>query len=125
MPRRRGDSRRARRSAARRARSPVGILYPTELTEDLRWSRLYRRWFERRGWRVVLGSPFNLRRAGGGGVALFDVPCDVFVRHYKTDWWGERLPVWDDEEPFADPAPLAEPLARAPRRDARAGGARW
>jgi len=33
------------------------------------------------------------------------------LRHYKTDWWGERLPVRDDEEPFADPEPLTAPLA--------------
>jgi glutathionylspermidine synthase len=57
-----------------------------------------------------LGSPFNLA-ACPGGVALLGQPCDVFIRHYKTDWWVERQPVWLDEEPFADAEPLAGPLA--------------
>jgi glutathionylspermidine synthase len=35
----------------------------------------------------------------------------VVVRHYKTDWWGERLPVWKDEAPYPDAAPLTEPLS--------------
>ena len=87
----------------------VGILYPTELVEDLSMILIYRRWLEARGCRVVLGSPFNLRRVGTQA-ALFDVPCDVFVRHYKTDWWSEREPVRDDEPPFADAEPLAEQL---------------
>ncbi|HZN38683.1 MAG TPA: glutathionylspermidine synthase family protein, partial [Planctomycetota bacterium] len=30
--------------------------------------------------------------------------------HYKTDWFGERLPVADDDEPCADRAPLVQPL---------------
>ncbi len=42
---------------------------------------------------------------------LFDTPCDVFVRHYKTDWWTERRPVWSDEPPVPDPDPLSEKLA--------------
>jgi glutathionylspermidine synthase len=89
----------------------VGIVYPTELTEDLSMIKLYQRWLEKRGARVTLGSPFNLRRTSDGGAALFDARCDVFLRHYKTDWWGERLPIWDDEEPFSDPHPLAGPLS--------------
>jgi hypothetical protein len=88
----------------------VGILYPTELVEDLSMILLYRRWLEARGCRVVLGSPFNLGRAAGGRVALFDVPCDVLVRHYKTDWWSEREPARDDDEPFSDVEPLATQL---------------
>jgi glutathionylspermidine synthase len=87
----------------------VGLVYPTELTEDLSLIRLYRRWFEARGWRVVLGSPYNLRREKGA-IFLFDEACQIIVRHYKTDWWGERRPVWEDAEPFADPIPLVEPL---------------
>jgi glutathionylspermidine synthase len=58
----------------------------------------------------VLGSPFNLSRAPGGRVALFDTPCDVLVRHYKTDWWSEREPARDDDEPFTDNEPLAAQL---------------
>jgi glutathionylspermidine synthase len=93
----------------RRAPLVVGILYPTELVEDLSMILLYRRWLEARGCRVVLGSPFNLGPIGGG-VGLFDVRCDVIVRHYKTDWWSEREPVRDDEAAFADAEPLARPL---------------
>ena len=89
----------------------VGIVYPTEMPEDLSMVLLYRRWFEERGWRVTLGSPFNLRRFGGGRAGLFGTPCDVFIRHYKTDWWTERLPVWADEPPVPDPEPLNEQLA--------------
>jgi hypothetical protein len=71
---------------------------------------LYRRWLEKRDWRVVLGSPFNLHATADGGVALFGCPCDVLFRHYKTDWWGERLPVWRDEVAYSDPEPLTQPL---------------
>jgi hypothetical protein len=88
----------------------VGILYPTELVEDLSMILLYRRWLEARGCRVVLGSPFNLSRAPGGGVALFGAPCDVLVRHYKTDWWSEREPARDDDEGYRDADPLATQL---------------
>lgn len=72
---------------------------------------LYRQWFEARGWRVTLGSPFNLRRFGEHRAGLFDVPCDVFLRHYKTDWWAERNPAWADEPPVPDPEPLSQELA--------------
>jgi hypothetical protein len=88
----------------------VGIVYPTELAGDFALVRLYQRWCERRGHRVMLGSPFNLQPATAGRVALFGVPCDLVIRHYKTDWWGERLPIWRDEEPYPDPAPLLGPL---------------
>jgi hypothetical protein len=93
----------------------VGIIYPTEITEDLALVALYRGWLESRGVRVVLGSPFNLRARPDGGVAVLDVPCDLLIRHYKTDWWGERLPVWSDEPPPPDPAPLGGPLGAVAR----------
>ena len=88
----------------------VGIIYPTEMTDDLSVISLYARWFESRGARVVLGSPFNLRPDGRGGVALFGISCSVIWRHYKTDWWGERRTIWRSESPYADAAPLSEPL---------------
>jgi glutathionylspermidine synthase len=88
----------------------VGLVYPTELSEDLSMLALYRRWLEKRDWRVVLGSPFNLHATSDGDVALFGCPCDVLFRHYKTDWWGERLPVWRDEIAYSDPEPLTRPL---------------
>jgi glutathionylspermidine synthase len=89
----------------------AALIYPTELTEDLSMIALYRRWFAARGWNVTLGSPYNLCAQPGGGLALFESPCDLVVRHYKTDWWTERRPVWRDEAPFPDAEPLAGPLA--------------
>lgn len=87
----------------------VGIVYPTEFTEDLALVRLFRQWFESWGWEVVLGSPYNLSLSKDNTLHLFDTPVSAILRHYKTDWWGERLPVWADEE-IPDREPLAEPL---------------
>ncbi len=88
----------------------VGILYPTELAEDLSMITLYENLFQRHGCRVVRGSPFNLHRLPSGELTMFDVPVKILIRHYKTDWWGERLPVWSDEEDFLDPDPLDRQL---------------
>ena len=74
--------------------------------------RLYRRWFEERGWELVLGSPFNLTAGPDSTALLFDTPVSVVLRHYKTDWWGERVSPWDDEE-IPDDSPLAAPLGVA------------
>lgn len=95
---------------APREHPAVGIVYPTDLPEDLSMIALYRSWFERRGMRVVIGSPYNLQPRSDGGVGLFDVPVEIIVRHYKTDWWGERLPVWSDQPDYPDPDPLDPPL---------------
>jgi hypothetical protein len=81
------------------------------MPDDLGLVVLYRRWLEQAGYEVVLGSPYNLQRVAGRGVGMFGRRCDVVLRHYKTDWWGERLPLRDDEQPFADPDPLTAPLA--------------
>jgi hypothetical protein len=89
----------------------VGLVYPTELAGDFGLLRLYQDWCQRRGLATVLGSPFNLHATPDGGVGLFGRRCDLLVRHYKTDWWGERRPIWDDEVPYADAEPLAGPLA--------------
>jgi hypothetical protein len=89
----------------------IGILYPTELPEDLPLVAELRRWLEATGHRVLLGSPFNLHATRAHGVGLFGEQVDVVIRHYKTDWWGEREPCWRDQAPFRDPAPLSEPLA--------------
>lgn len=88
----------------------IGILYPTDLPEDLSMIALYQEWFQRRGHRVVLGSPYNLHRLADGSITMFDVPIHTMIRHYKTDWWGERLPIWLDEPEFTDPDPLASQL---------------
>ncbi|MBX7222181.1 MAG: glutathionylspermidine synthase family protein [Blastocatellia bacterium] len=99
-------------SHAKRTDQPlaqVGIIYPTELTEDLGMMTLFRRWLEAAGIQVVVGSPFNLHRTADR-LEILGVPVDLVVRHYKTDWWGERLPVWADQAEFPDPDPLYGPL---------------
>jgi glutathionylspermidine synthase len=88
----------------------VGIVYPTELTEDLGMISLYHHWLREAGYQVTLGSPFNLQSGGPTGVRLLDVPCDVVVRHYKTDWWGERASVWREEDEYPDKEPLEAQL---------------
>jgi len=87
----------------------IGIIYPTELSEDLAMITLFTRWLEAAGIRVVCGSPFNLRRTTKG-IEVLGIPVNLIVRHYKTDWWGERLPVWNDAADYADPEPLYEQL---------------
>jgi hypothetical protein len=42
-------------------------------------------------------------------VSLLGQPCDIIVRHYKTDWWTERESVWK-KAAFADAEPLTGPL---------------
>jgi glutathionylspermidine synthase len=96
-------------AGASRAPLAIAIVYPTDLPEDLSMIALYRRWLEARGHRVVLGAPANLA-THGGRVTLFGSELDVVIRHYKTDWWGERLPVWSDDPGFDDPEPLDGPL---------------
>jgi glutathionylspermidine synthase len=88
----------------------IGLVYPTELTEDLSLVRLYKRWFEARGCEVVLGSPYNLGSDDDGTLRLFDASPTVLLRHYKTDWWGERASAWDDEV-IPDARPLDGPLS--------------
>jgi glutathionylspermidine synthase len=83
----------------------VGIVYPTEMPEDLSMIAIYQRWLEQHGCKVVLGSPYNLHRPQSGKLYLFDEPIDILLRHYKTDWWGERISAWSDVE-FPDPDPL-------------------
>ena len=100
----------AARSAAPGEARNVGILYPTELTEDLPLVRLYQKWLEARGYGVVVGSPYNLVPGPDGVPRMFGVPCTLLLRHYKTDWWAEREPVWLDDEPYADDKPLRAEL---------------
>lgn len=88
----------------------VLILYPTDLAEDNPLIRLYQKWFVARGLEVELGSPFNLQRTEEGGIAVFGKPIDLVLRHYKTDWWGERPRIFDDEDEVPDPEPLSREL---------------
>jgi glutathionylspermidine synthase len=41
---------------------------------------------------------------------MFGEPLDLIIRHYKTDWWGEREMVWYDADPYPDSDPLEQPL---------------
>ncbi|HEV2666484.1 MAG TPA: hypothetical protein VG324_16315 [Blastocatellia bacterium] len=84
----------------------VAIVYPTDLPEDLSMIAIYKRWLEDRGCRVTLGSPFNLGVDAEGRVTVMGEPVDLIIRHYKTDWWGERETIWTNQAPFADPDPL-------------------
>lgn len=89
----------------------VGLCYPTEMPEDLAHIRAWRQWLEAAGCAVALGSPFNLALAADGRAALCGVPCDVILRHYKTDWWAARASAWLGDAPPPDAEPLREPLA--------------
>lgn len=101
----------ARQLGKRLASASVGILYPTEFTEDLGLVLLYERWITKAGAKVVLGSPFNLSPTVDGRVAVLGQPCDIVIRHYKADWWVERQSVWSSEASLPDCEPLTELLA--------------
>lgn len=58
----------------------AGIVYPTELPEDLSLVRLYKKTFEARGWSIVLGSPYNLTHDAARGLSLFDEPISLVLR---------------------------------------------
>jgi glutathionylspermidine synthase len=88
----------------------IAIIYPTDLPEDLSMIALYRQWLERRGCRVLIGSPFNLGLGEQGRVTVFGEAIDLVFRHYKTDWWGEREPIWQNQAPYPDPDPLEREL---------------
>jgi glutathionylspermidine synthase len=92
-----------------RAPRTVGLVYPTELSEDLSMISLYQQWLQAHGCQVVLGSPYNLH-ACPDGIGMFGERLDLVIRHYKTDWWGERQVVWRQAAPYADAEPLVGPL---------------
>ena len=95
-------------------RRTAGIVYPTEFTEDLPLVRMLLHWLEEAGWNVVLGSPYNLTEERDGTVCLMGTPIAAMVRHYKTDWWGERSSPWMNDV-IADASPLERPLSIALR----------
>jgi glutathionylspermidine synthase len=43
-------------------------------------------------------------------VTVLGKPVGLIVRHYKTDWWGEREIIWANQQPYADEEPLAREL---------------
>ncbi len=96
-------------SAIRNPQS-IAIIYPTDLPEDLSMIAIYKTWLEERGCRVTLGSPFNLGLDKQRRVSVMGEPVDLILRHYKTDWWGEREIVWTTQAEFLDPDPLDREL---------------
>jgi glutathionylspermidine synthase len=91
----------------------VGIVYPTEITEDLAMIKLYSQWFEEMGYSSELGAPFNLNiDKENKTLKIFDKKIDILFRHYKTDWWGERISAWSDYE-YSDSEPLKNELQAA------------
>jgi len=90
--------------------SVVGIVYPTEIPEDMGLIELYADLMRSMGCKVVIGSPYNLGYTEQGKVTIFGSEMDLLFRHYKTDWWTERLSAWTDEEDIPDPKPLDKQL---------------
>ena len=84
----------------------IGIIYPTDIPEDMGLLFLYQHWFKQAGYRVVLGSPWNIQKNTAGRITIFGKEIDVLLRHYKTDWWCERKNVWKDSRPIPDAEPL-------------------
>ena len=89
----------------------IGIIFPTEIPEDLSMILCYEEWLQQAGFEVVFGAPFNLHPMPGGAVGMFGKRIHIALRHYKTDWWAERESVWKDGLPFQDEEPLARELA--------------
>jgi glutathionylspermidine synthase len=97
------------------AKPRLAVIYPTEMTEDLSMITMYHQWLHDAGFAVVDGSPYNLHLLPADSVepqsaAMFGERIDIAFRHYKTDWWGEREPVWRDADGYPDPASLVKPL---------------
>ncbi len=88
----------------------AAIIYPTDMPEDLSMIALYRQWLETRGCEVVLGSPYNLGLDAQRRVTVLGKPVELIIRHYKTDWWGERELIWENQTPYPDPDPLEREL---------------
>lgn len=98
----------------------VGIVYPTELTEDLAMIRLYESWLRASGFQVVTGSPFNLSTDSEYRISLLGQRIDILLRHYKTDWWCERASPWLDAiEDFWDSEPLQKEIFMLSEAEAR------
>lgn len=104
------DSHRARTGGPEAPRA-IGLIYPTDLPEDLSMIAIYREWLEARDCRVILGSPYNLGEDRDGRITVMGLPVDLILRHYKTDWWGEREIVWQNQSAYPDPDPLDRELS--------------
>lgn len=88
----------------------IAIIYPTDLPEDLSMIAIYRKWMEEHGCEVVIGSPYNLSHDAQGNLTVIGKKVDLVIRHYKTDWWGERELIWTNQQEFLDADPLEREL---------------
>jgi glutathionylspermidine synthase len=88
----------------------VALVYPTDIPEDQGMLVLYQSWLQEAGFTVVLGAPSNLERGENGRASLFGTDIDVLIRHYKTDWWCERVNVWKDARQIPDAKPMLREL---------------
>ena len=87
--------------------SPVlGLVYPTDIPEDLDLIQAYERLARGHGFRVIVGAPEDLEIGERGEVRLFGHRLDVMLRHYKTDWWGDRRRSRYDAPQIPDALPL-------------------
>ncbi|MBP6820019.1 MAG: glutathionylspermidine synthase family protein [Acidobacteria bacterium] len=96
-------------SAIRNPQS-IAIIYPTDLPEDLSMIAIYKCWLEERNCKVLLGAPYNLGVNQQRQVTVIGETVDLILRHYKTDWWGERETIWTNQAEFPDPDPLDREL---------------
>ncbi|HYE73351.1 MAG TPA: glutathionylspermidine synthase family protein, partial [Blastocatellia bacterium] len=104
------ESHRARTDDEEAVPRTVAVIYPTDLPEDLSMIAIYRRWLEARGCQIVLGSPYNLGRSANGSIVVMGTEVDLIIRHYKTDWWGERETIYANQPPYLDAEPLEREL---------------
>ena len=94
-----------------RSRVPtIALAYPTDIPEDQGMLMLYQEWLLEAGYTVLTGSPSNLGRGDNGRATMFETEIDVLFRHYKTDWWCERVNVWKDARGIPDAFPLVNEL---------------
>jgi glutathionylspermidine synthase len=105
-----GHAMRSVRRPAHAGTPTIGIVYPTDIPEDMGLLHLYRRWLEQHGYDVTFGSPRNLRKNEEGRVTLYGNEIDVLLRHYKTDWWCEQISPWKGTQASADILPLVSPF---------------
>lgn len=84
----------------------AALVCPSALSDDLGLVTLIHRWLLDSGWTVTLGSPFELQHGGPTDVLMRNKPCDLIVRHHRTDWWGQPAAVWKDEPASQHEGPL-------------------
>ncbi len=88
----------------------IALVYPTDLPEDMGLLFLYRDWLEDLGCTVVLCAPHNLQLNELNECVVFGERIDILYRHYKTDWWFERQPIWKNSAAYPSKGILASAL---------------